>query len=230
MWLYSHLVVADTVKPYLTPDDLEAYYLGATVPDIRHWVRTERAQTHIPPQEIAAYLPRYPHLRSFILGYLVHCISEHSMSQLGLDKAILGRFPICLVRRHVPARLATVLVEWYYCEANPKPYRVAESGNEILRGLGIDDDAVVKFARDVNAFLSNPSPAEMLSMLEDAVADHPGYREYVRVPRLFARYSLLKQLVFTLSKGPVSTFSDQVGPYLMSLPPLANCLDQGDPS
>jgi hypothetical protein len=229
MWLYSHLVVADTVKPYLVPDDLEAYRLGATVPDIRHWVRTERAQTHIPPQEVAAYLPRYPHLRSFILGYLVHCISEDSMSQLGLDRAILGRFPICLLRYLVPARFVTVLVEWYYCETDPKPYRVAERGNEMLRDLGIDDDAVAEFARDVNAFLSNPSPAEMLSLLENAVADHPRYQEYVRVPRLLARHSLLKRLVFALSKGPVSTFNDQVGPYLMSLPPLADCRGPGEP-
>ena len=45
MWLYSHLVVAEAVRPYLQIDDLDAYHLGATIPDIRHWVDMRRAQT-----------------------------------------------------------------------------------------------------------------------------------------------------------------------------------------
>jgi hypothetical protein len=221
MWLYSHLVVAEQVEPYLALDDLDAYYLGATVPDIRHWVEMKRAQTHISPEDVVTYLARYPHLRSFALGYLVHCISEHSMSQLGLHEAILCRFPLSLLRRRLPARFITALVEWYYYETLPRQYRVAQSGNEMLRDLGVDDDAVAEFARDVNAFLRDPSPTAMLSMLEDAVAGHPRYREYVRVPSLLERYPILKRLLFALSRGPITTFNDRVGPYLVSLPPLA---------
>jgi hypothetical protein len=224
MWFYSHLVVANAVKPYLAldPGQVDAYHLGATIPDIGHWVEIERTRTHIAPEQIVAYLPRYPHLRSFILGFLVHNISEDCTSQLGLDEAILGRFPIGLFRRRLP-KFVTVLVEWYYYETVSSPYHIAVSSNEMLRELGVDDDAVAEFARDMNAFLSDPGPSQMLSMLEDAVAGDPRYQQYARVPRLFARYPVLKRLVFALSKGPIATFNDQVGPYLMSLPQLADC-------
>ena len=153
MWLYSHLIIADAVKPYLQPDDLDAYHLGATVADIRHWVSMRRAQTHISAEKVAAYLARYPHLRSFVLGYLVHILSEECTAQLGLDEAILRRFPLCLVRRRLPAQFMTVLYEWHCYESESRSYRVSAEGNEMLADLGIDGTTVAAFAQDVNAFL-----------------------------------------------------------------------------
>ncbi len=221
MWLYSHLVIASKTAPYLPIDDLDAYYLGAAVPDIRHWVEVRRAQTHVPPDEIAVCRSRYPALQSFALGYLVHLVSEDCTAQLGLDQAIVGRFPFSLIRRRIPGRFTTVLLEWHYLAVTTQRYQLPVRGNEILRDLGIDDDQVAAFAQDVNAFLSEPSPKAMLAMLEEALAQHPRYRDYVRIPQLLERRALLRQVVFAMSAKALSTFDDHVGPYVASLPPIA---------
>ena len=73
---YSHIVIASKVEQQVAPVNASEYYWGAIAPDIRYLAGIPRHQTHISHQAIVVLIAQYPHLKSFLQGYLVHCLSD----------------------------------------------------------------------------------------------------------------------------------------------------------
>ena len=89
---YSHYFLAVRLEAELSPALPGEYYWGAILPDIRYLSAMRREHTHLPRAQISALFAQYPHLRSFLQGYQLHCLLDE------LDSvAIVGRaFPINL--------------------------------------------------------------------------------------------------------------------------------------
>lgn len=86
---YSHLVIAAKLEALVNPKDVQEYYWGAIAPDIRYLAAMQRQQTHIPSQRIVDFISQYPHLKSFLQGYLVHCIID----EIELDQIFSPNLP-----------------------------------------------------------------------------------------------------------------------------------------
>ncbi len=188
---YSHVVVASKVERYLCPSDREQYYLGAVVPDVRYYSGVSRWQTHLPLEQVAAFGARYPDLQSFILGYLVHC----AVDEIDLSRFILRRFPLSLARPLLPAKAAAMLIEYRYLETTTVDKRVSEASNQMLTDLGIDEATVVRFARQINQFLAEPSLEAGLTLAYRlGLSDYPGLEKYLWAAQLVGCSRVLRKL------------------------------------
>ncbi len=61
---------------------------------MRYLAGLPRQQTHLPRAAIRAWLPAYPALHSFILGYQVHCL----LDEIDLARVVGRAFPFNLLR------------------------------------------------------------------------------------------------------------------------------------
>lgn len=191
MNLYTHLIIAHELQDQLQLDSLADYYLGAIAPDIRYYLGIDRQQTHIPSERMAGYAGQHPHLRSFALGYMVHCETDNA------PLPGIFRFPLSLTRRRLPAQLTPVLIEFYFLESKRLRLQVSELGNEMLSDLGIAQIQLTPFAEQVNHFLSAPSFESGLGAAQKlGIFDHPGAQKYLDVAQTIRRWPLLKRLLF----------------------------------
>ena len=190
---YSHLIAANTLEAYLHPQNLEEYYLGAVIPDVRYYSNLPREQTHIEPEEIVGFAARYPELKSFVLGYLAH----YEADEINTADYVMQRFPFSLLKERLPKQVPPVLVECYYIEKRKPSIKVSESSNAMLDSLEIAAEDVVAFARSVNAFLANPTLEFGLTTIRKlGLLSNPGVEKYVNVARTIQRSSVLRGLLF----------------------------------
>lgn len=212
MYIYTHFVVAGQVEAALQPQSREQYYLGAIVPDFRYLAGMPRDHTHRPLPEIAAWLPRYPHLRSFILGYLVHC----ALDELEVRPLVFRRYPLRPVRRLMRLKLAHTLLETHYIENAQVTAVLPETGNELLDELGIPRQLVRRSAQWINSFLRAPSFEAEIDFLKDALlsSGNPRFKRYLGPLLALQRSRLLKELLWK-SFDPVF-FQATMASYLLS--------------
>jgi hypothetical protein len=190
---YSHLIAANTVETYLQPQDLEEYYLGAVIPDVRYYSNLPREQTHIGPGKIASFAAHHPELLSFILGYLVH----YEADKIDTTDYVMQRFPFSLLKERLPRQVPPVLMECYYIEKRTPAIKVSEASNPMLDSLGVAAEDVAAFARSVNAFLANPTLEFGLTTIRElGLLSNPGVEKYVKVARTIQRSKVLRSLLF----------------------------------
>ena len=194
---YSHAHFAAQAEPILRPTDPEAYYWGAVAPDIRYVAKMPRSRTHITNAEITRLMELYPDQRSFLQGYLVHCM----LDQIDVSCVMASRFPLRLVRKRLPAQLMAVLVEYYYVENFKAAYPIHGEHNEVLEALGIDAVQTRQYASAMNAYFSAPSwdsafgAFQALGLLEDKRID-----KYRKAAERLQRNWLLKKYLFRVVK------------------------------
>jgi hypothetical protein len=190
---YSHLIAANTLEAHLRPRNLEEYYLGAVIPDVRYYSNLPREQTHIGPEEIISFAAKHPELKSFVLGYLVH----YEADEVDTADYVMRNFPFSLLRECLPKQVPPVLVECYYIEKRKPSIRVSESSNAMLDSLGVAAEDVAAFARSVNAFLANPTLEFGLTAIQElGLLSNAGVERYVKVARAIQRNSMLRSLLF----------------------------------
>ena len=129
---YTHLVIASKLEPLVGPEDLAEYYWGAVAPDMRYVAAMRRAQTHLSAQQIIELGQRYPHLGSFLQGYLVHCLAD----QMDLGRVFFRHLPFCLLKGTLTQRHLAVLLELYYLEHQVVNPTLSGTHNEVLGELG----------------------------------------------------------------------------------------------
>lgn len=104
---YSHLVIASKLEPLVNPENAQEYYWGAIAPDIRYLAAMPRKQTHVPCQRIVGFISQYPHLKSFLQGYLVHCLSD----EIDLGQVFFRHFPFSILRSKMSRQRMAVILE-----------------------------------------------------------------------------------------------------------------------
>jgi hypothetical protein len=193
MNVYSHLVAASFLQKSLKPDLPGDYYLGSAAPDFRYPARMPRKQTHISIEQISAYCAGYPHLRSFLLGYAVHC----AVDEIDLGREFFHAFPMGAFRNRLPRQFAPVVIELYYLETLRVENRLSESSNEITRDLGFQDELVSAASRQMNRFLASPSlEMEIATLQANGFTADSRIEKYLQISRKINQHSLLKKLLF----------------------------------
>jgi hypothetical protein len=213
--IYTHLILAGELEHYLQPDDPAAYYLGSIIPDVRYLNGIPRQQTHLSPKQIHEYQKRYPHLKSFLAGYLVHC----EIDLLDLTRVLFERTHLRWLGKMHQLQLAGVLIESYFLEEARFNPPIALENNEMLNELGITAGAVYQFAAGVRQFLQAPSFQSELAALQDArILANRRMRAYIRLIQAFERSRWLRKILFT--GVPVAGISHNLPAILLASPEI----------
>ena len=185
---YSHYLLASKIAPFIKPDRLEAYYLGAIIPDVRHLAGMRRDQTHISQAQIQKYLAAYPNLESFLRGYQVHCLID----EIDIAKVASAAFPFNLLEwvlhKNLSQQQIFVLVELFFMQSTHMDWQIKEKHNEILTGLGITPAQTETYLNAMKAYLPSPSFETALSCFQKI-----GYMKSSRSEKYLQAYQSLER-------------------------------------
>lgn len=200
---YSHVVVASKLESLVQPENLEEYYWGSVVPDIRYPTHMQRERTHLSPQRIFELSCQYPHLRSFLQGYLVHCLCD----EIELRTVFLHHFPFSLFEKEIYHQRVAVLLELFYFENEKLNIEVSGVHNEVLAELGLSESASRKFSQFINQYLIASSYEFRVSALFQLLGREHDRRieKYLRASKSFDKNRLLRSILFLgLRTGKIS--------------------------
>lgn len=161
---YSHIILASELEKYIKPDNTREFYWGTIAPDTRYLMKgMSRDQTHISPDEILDYLHRHPQLKSFLQGYLVHCLAD----QLEMPELMQRKFPLSWQKDKLSSWQCTVILELFNVLRTKAPGKlISEKYNVVLENIGISEEQAIKFAKEMNLYLTSPSVISLLSMYQ----------------------------------------------------------------
>ncbi|WP_291319185.1 hypothetical protein, partial [Desulfonatronospira sp.] len=196
---YSHLVVASELEAAVAPDDIQEYYWGAIAPDIRYIAGMQRQQTHLPPQDIMDSIYRYPHLRSFLQGYLVHCLCD----EIELDRIFSSHFPFFIIKNKMTPKKSAVLLELFYLENKRVDFQISGTCNEFMQDLGLSRDLTDRFSRAISRYTALKSPQAGLGKLLQLLGleGDPRINSYVASAESFQKSWLKKNILFLAIKA-----------------------------
>lgn len=200
---YSHIVVASKLETLVNPDNKPEYYWGAIVPDIRYIADLHRQQTHLSPQQIISFIPQHPHLRSFLQGYLVHCLSD----ELELEQIFFQHFPFFAFKDRMSRSKLAVILEFFYYENESINPDISVSHNEFLESLGITRTLSEKFSKSITQYSETSSSETRLlnSIKLMGLENDSRVEKYVAAARSFQKNQLLKNsMFFGIRTGKIS--------------------------
>jgi len=87
-----------------------------------------RYQTHISSDEILDYLHRYLQLKSFLQGYLVHCLAD----QLEMPELMQQKFPLSWQKDKLTSRQCTVILELFNVLRTKPPEKYSDANKSII--------------------------------------------------------------------------------------------------
>lgn len=120
----------------------------------------QRQQTHISSQRIVRYIFNYPHLKSFLQGYLVHCLSD----EIELGHIFFQHFPFFILKRKMSRQQIAAILEIYFFE-NERSNKACLTYNEVLSELGLSEETSTKFSQSISRYIISSSPKSRLSDL-----------------------------------------------------------------
>lgn len=171
---YSHIVLATKLESQIKPENPREYYWGTLAADVRYPAGLPRSQTHLIPEQIRAYNIQYPHLKSFLQGYLVHCLAD----EIELGPIFFKHFPFSLFKNQMYRHHMAVSLELYYFENEKIDSRISGAHNEVLGKLGLNEAVCAKFALAFNQYATSTSMEtrfselfEMLGLDKDSRAE-----------------------------------------------------------
>lgn len=190
---FSHIVIATKLEPLVQPKDPPDYYWGAVAPDIRYLAAMRRWQTHRPTQEIVGWLDRYPHLGSFVQGYLVHCLTDH----IDLARIFYRRLPFSVLKGWLTHHHLAVLLEFYYLETQATGQQLSGTHNEVLSELGVSPSLTARFARSIQPYVRSASLSDLSGLVGLLGLENDSRVErYAAAARQFQQSRVLKNILF----------------------------------
>lgn len=158
---YSHIVVASKLETLVNPVDVQEYYWGTIVPDIRYLAAIPRQQTHIPLEKIIGFISQYPHLKSFLQGYLLHCLSD----EIELGQVFFKHFPFSILKSKLSRHRMSIILDLYYFENERVNKNLSGTHNEILSELGLSEMQSAKFSQSISQYVMASSFDERVTYL-----------------------------------------------------------------
>jgi hypothetical protein len=222
---YSHLVIASQIAPNLELTNLQDYYWGAIAPDVRYAAGMRREQTHIPVERIQGLMQQYPHLRSFLQGYLVHTLTD----EINLEDVCYPRFPFSVLKRRLTRQHLAVVLEFFYIENTKIAASITGTHNEVLRELGLQEADCTKFAQFMDHYTTLTSldgrVAELVRLM--GFENDRRVEKYIAAARNFEERWLLKNVLFLgIRMGRINlTIVSQVSTKLKTIPDLEGTPD-----
>jgi hypothetical protein len=193
MYIYTHIALAAELEKYLQPADPAAYYLGAVIPDVRYLSGIRRHKTHLTAAQIMALRQRFPHLESFLLGYLVHC----EIDLIDLTGVLFANSPLRGLSSLRQLQLAGILMENHYLQHVSISPTLSFESNEVLQEMGIRAFHVHQFAQSAAKFLAAPSlQAEFKALHHEGQHQKTKSRIYLRLIQAFESSPRLWKILF----------------------------------
>jgi hypothetical protein len=158
---YSHVVIASKLETLVNPENKQEYYWGAIAPDVRYLTAMQRQQTHLPSQQIISLFSQYPFLKSFLQGYLIHCLSD----EVELGQIFFKHFPFSVLKSKLSRQRIAVILEIFYFEKENVIPTISSAHNEVLSNLGISRELSEKFSKSISRYATHSSPESRLSEL-----------------------------------------------------------------
>jgi hypothetical protein len=191
---FSHLVLASNLEARLAPASLPDYYWGAVAPDIRYIAGMRRSQTHLPARTLLDLIPTYPHLQSFIQGYLVHCLTD----EIDLERIFFSRLPLAILKNQLSRRQIAVLLELFFVETVSIEVPISGSCNTFLRALGIQTSDCEVFARGLRQYRDPDAMDTRIQGLLQAsgLRDDRRIQRYLGAAERFQKQWLLRHGLF----------------------------------
>ncbi len=198
---YSHIVVASKLVPVVKPENLKEYYWGAIAPDIRYLAAVQREQTHIPPQKVVEFISRYPNLKPFLQGYLVHCLSD----EIYLKEIFFQHFPFSLLRSKLSHQHIAVILELFCFENEKLDIPISGRHNEVLSELGLSESISARLSHSIRQYVSVPGEirlSELFRLL--GPKDNSRVEKYANAATSFQKNWFLKNALFLgIRKGRI---------------------------
>jgi hypothetical protein len=200
---YSHIVVASKLETLVNPEDASEYYWGAIAPDIRYLAAMQRQQTHVSSERIVGFISRYPHLKSFLQGYLVHCLSD----EIDLGQVFFQHFPFSILKSKLSRQRIAVILELYYFENERVNKKLSGSHNAVLSELGLNETQSTKLSQSISQYAMSSSfesriteLARLLGLENDSRID-----KYMTAAKQFQKNWFLRNgLFFGIRTGKIS--------------------------
>ncbi len=198
---YSHFVIATRVITLVRPQDESEYYWGSIIPDIRYLAEMRRAQTHIDEQRIREFTVRYPHLKSFLQGYRLHCLID----EIDLQEVVGKTFPLNIINWMFKGKVAqsqlAMLVELYFLQTAPPGRSISGVHNEVLAELGITPAQVDIFLPAIQAYIHSPCFESIFSTFQHiGMLNTSGAEKYLKAARQLQKNVLLRNLLMAAVK------------------------------
>lgn len=212
---YSHYAIASKLLPLLQPEQPGEYLWGAIAPDIRYLAHLRRETTHLTPQELIKITERYPLLKSFLLGYRVHCMID----QVDLVRVVGGAFPLNLLsflrqKGFSPAQY-TMLVEMYFLQSSTAENSFSGEINEVLSELGITSEQAVEFSRAIREYLRlHALDGAILAFQKIGMVENNRVQKYLQAYHTLEKQRLLLDLLMLSVK--TSSLEKKVIEYVLT--------------
>lgn len=194
---YSHIILASKLEHYIKPGDHREYYWGAIAPDSRYIVNgMNRNHTHISPGEILNYVDQYPHLKPFLQGYLVHCVSD----LIDLSKIIRSNFPFIWQKEELSSQQCTVILELLnILRIKSVRKSLSDKYNIVLSELGIGEEQAKRFALEMSCYLSSPSFVSLVALYQNLILINNGKLEKYNLTVQRLQQNWLRRNIIMLS-------------------------------
>ena len=152
-----------------------------------------KKQTHLSSEKIQNYIYLYPQLKDFLMGYLVHCISD----QLSLRGIVRGKFPFILVKNRITKNNCSIILEFLNIELlKPVHNSLTGENNFILSKLGINNEQATKFINEINKYINSPSYSTSITLYKNlGLLGHFRIEKYQTAVQLWQNVWFLKNLI-----------------------------------
>jgi hypothetical protein len=191
---YSHFAIAAQLEAELRPATPAHYYWGAVAVDIRVTAGLPRERTHLSPEKVLEFCVKYPSLKAFTQGYMVHILSDLVDVQALVNKRPLMRL---ILRKNGP-KFAQNLLEEFYITRRKVQKPVTIQHNKMLNDLGISRENVTSEAEFMRPYLQEPDYKITLAYLQK-VANGLNLGQTGREVERLHKSTLVKPILFYLS-------------------------------
>jgi hypothetical protein len=190
---YSHFAVASQLENDIHPKSADQYYWGALAPDIRLIAGFSHQRTHLPAEAIFMFLDKYPHLESFIQGYLVHCLTD----DVEIGSLLRQRIDLLPYLKSVSTQFIATIIELFYMDNYPVHQPVSADPNEMLNEIGILDQYIKAEFSILKPYLEKPGLESIYTYMESGV--NPRLQNYTEEIKSIKNDPLIKPLWFNLA-------------------------------
>jgi hypothetical protein len=161
---------------------------------MRYVAAMRRKQTHVSPRRILNWMEPYPHLVSFLQGYLVHCLAD----QIDLVQLFTRRLPLAAFKGRLTHHHCAILLELFCIERRPVRCDLSGMHNEVLDELGLSEQVSARFAQFAGKYARSAYETGRLSVtpVPGLEADDPRIARYVAAIEAFQRRRALKKALF----------------------------------
>jgi len=200
---YSHIVIAARLEQKIDPEKPREYYWGTVAPDIRYLAAIQRQRTHVSSQRISELIKQYPQQKSFLQGYLVHCI----LDDIDLGDIFFQHFPYSILKNKLSRQQIAVIFELYLFEnvkVNPK---ISNIYNEVLSVMGLSEPDCDKFSKFIDQYIRSTTFDDRIQGLVQLLGleNDPRIERYISAAKGLKKHKLSKKAMFMgIRSGKIS--------------------------